>query len=223
MYFRKSLCILIVVSFLYGCATVNFSANYYNPPTNYKVEVNDLFNELKAKLGLKYDYAMSIVSDDQCRGIKGIPEILGTEIHLPENLIKYIYQNYYDNRNEVLISTLAHEICHTEFSLLDQETPQAHFLVDNKAIELMHKLMYTATDYYKSLFVLRNYWFARKRMGGHALNSGWNLVNLASLAFVGVGFFKDWYSTDISTRMKLCSGSYKIKDRSCFGRSKGPE
>jgi len=207
---------------VFGCATLNFSANYYVSPNNYKLEVENLWEDLLKKLPLRYSYTMSIVDDDECKGLKGIPQIQGTHVLLPENLIKYIFQNYFKDRKTILTCTMAHELCHTEYNLMDLSTPQAHFLTDNKAIELLHSNLLTAQDYYRSLFVLKNYWFARKGAGGHALNAGWNLLNVASMVFVGYGYFRDWYATDISRRMQLCVKQYEVKDRGCFQQTHEP-
>jgi hypothetical protein len=102
-------------------------------------------------------------------------------------------------------------------------TAQAHFQVDVKAAELLGgKADITASDFYKSLFVLRNYWFSRKGMGGHLFNAGWNLVNVATLVYGGSGYFRDWFATDVSKRMSLYIKHYKIKNRSCFIHSRAP-
>ena len=208
---------------LCGCATVNFSANYYTPPPNYKAEVINSWNELIIKLPLKYNYSMNIVSDRQCK-MPGIPEIAGNNVKIPDNFIKYLYQNYYNDRFTVLACVIAHELCHSEYALYNQSTPGAHFQVDQKAVELLENgHLYAPQDLYRSLFVLKNYWFARKGAGGHLFNVGWNLVNAASVVYGGPGHFADWFATDLSVRMKMCRRYYNIRDGSCFSGSHKPE
>ncbi len=219
---KKLLLLLSLSISLFGCSTVNFSANYYTPPDNYKTEVKKIWNESINKFALKHQYILKIVSDGEC-SIKGIPEISGYTVKMPESFLKYAYQNYYDNRALIIDCVVAHEVSHTEFSLFDQSTPQAHFQVDKKAIELLQdKNICSAQDYYKSLFVLKNYWFARKGLAGHTFNLGWNLVQAASMAYGGPASFRDWFATDLSKRMAYISKQYKIRSGSCFKRCQKP-
>lgn len=215
----KKLLLLTFLSIcLSGCSTVNFSANYYTPPDNYKAEVKKDWDTAIKKFALKNKYELRIVSDGEC-SLKGIPEIAGYTVKIPESFIKYAYQNYYNNRALIIDCVVAHEVSHTEFSLFNQSTPQAHFETDKKAIELLQaKGICSAQDYYKSLFVLKNYWFARKGMGGHAFNLGWNAVQVASLVYGGPASFKDWFATDLSKRMAYISKQYKVPSGSCFER-----
>lgn len=216
--------IVIFLSFgLVGCATVNFSANYYTPPENYQAEVRTQFNGLISHLNTSHHYDLTIVSKDHLLKNKGIPEIEGDTLRLPENFIKYIYQNYYNDRFTILICVITHEICHTEYNLSDTSTPQAHFQTDLQAIKMLEMWKFpisvTASDYYKSLFVLRNYWVARKGVGGHLFNIGWNVLNAATLAYAGSGTFVDWFATDVDGRMSLLVRQFGIKDYTCFKRS----
>lgn len=81
---RVSIGILFLLT---GCATVNFSANYYVPPQNYRAEIEGLWREFVSAVPLKYAY----------------------------NFHKYAYQNYYADRFVILSSLVAHEICHADF------------------------------------------------------------------------------------------------------------
>ncbi len=135
------------------------------------------------------------------------------------NFIKYIYQNYYADRFKVMACIFVHELSHTEYNLLSTPVTE-HFQTDKKAIELLASATScSAADYYKSLLVLRNYWFARKGVGGHAFNVGWNALQVASLVYAGSAHFVDWFATDLDKRMGLLVKEYKLKDRSCFKRS----
>jgi len=206
---------------LVGCSTLNFSANHYSPPSGYLTEVKEDWGELTARFTLKYNYTMDIVTDIQCQGLKGIPEIQNTNVRLPDKFVRYIYQNYYQDRFKVLSSIFAHEICHVEYGL-PSSPPQVHFQTDQKAIEMLRsKNICSGVDYYKSLFVLRNYWFARKGVGGHAFNIGWNILQVASLVYAGSAHFVDWFATDLDKRLQLIARQYKIKGYSCFKRSQG--
>jgi len=202
---------------------LNFSANYYNPPQDYQAEVKNIWGEFLVKLPLKYSYSMSIVSDKECTGLKGIPEIGNRHVNMPDNMVKYTYQNYYKDRAKILNCIFAHEISHVEYNLYDMSTPQAHLQVDIKATEMLAgNTDITATDFYKSLFVLKNYWFSRKGLGGHLANVGWNIINVATLIYGGSGYFRDWFATDVNKRMSLYIRHYKLKDSSCFTRSQAP-
>lgn len=215
---NKNIFLIVIALFLPGCATVNFSANYFTPPDNYKDEVKNEWSGLTGKFALKNQYLLKLVSDREC-STPGIPEINGNTVKIPETFIKYIYQNYYDNKFLVLNCIISHELCHTEYSLYNQSTPQAHFQVDKKAIELLQdKNICTAQDYYKSLFVLRNYWFARKGVAGHTFNIGWNVAQVASLVYAGSANFVDWFATDLDKRLALISKAYRVRSGSCFKR-----
>ena len=92
---------ILILSLLSGCATLNFSANYYSPPSNYKAEVEKLWKELIYNLPLKYSYSIQIVSDEECN-TKGIPGINNGVVKIPDNFIKYMYQNYYEHKFIIL-------------------------------------------------------------------------------------------------------------------------
>lgn len=206
---------------LLGCATVNFSGNYYRLPTNYRQEVQQTWDKLIGELPLKNSYQYVILTDAQFKKSKGIPAISERTVILPESFLKYVYQNYYDHRVVILSAVITHEMCHVEFDLPSQPPPE-HFKVDQAAIRLLGKGMVSATFYYQSLYVMRNYWFARKGMGGHAFNVGWNAAQVAALAVTGHGFFADWFATDLEERLRRIAGSTRLLTTECFPRSAGP-
>ena len=86
---------------------------------------------------MKYAYNFHVVSDRECKA--GIPYIEKYDLKIPDNFLKYAYQNYYADRFMILSSLIAHEICHTEYSLTNGRTPKEHFGVDKKAIEMLAK------------------------------------------------------------------------------------
>lgn len=210
---------VLVLFLLTGCATVNFSANYYVPPQNYRAEIEGLWREFVSAVPLKYVYSFHIVSDRECKA--GIPYIEKHDLKIPDNFLKYTYQNYYVDRFVILSSLVAHEICHAEYGLANGRTPKEHFAVDKKAIEMLAKAdICSAEDFYKSLQVMRSYWFARKGVGGHMFNVGWNVLNLACMAYTGNGYFANWFATDLEARLKLISREYKVRSGTNFKRSK---
>jgi len=220
MWFNRTSLVLVGCLLLGGCATVNFSANYYTPPDNYQVEVKKEWDTYLKQAALLNNYNLEIVSDRGC--MNGIPEITGVTVKMPQNFIKYVYQNYYDDRFKVLLCVESHEICHNEYRLFDQSSPQAHFQVDQKAIELLRaRTILCEDDYYKSLFVVKDYWFARKGVGGHFFNLGWNMVNAASIYYGGPSYFRDWFATDLNKRMALFARRYNVRSGSKFQRSSG--
>ena len=213
---------VIIILFLNGCATLDFSAHHYTPPSNYRAEVGQLWKELIYNLPLKYSYSMRIVSDKACK-TKGVPEIASRVVKMPNNYIKYVYQNYYEDRFTVLACMIAHELCHTEYNLPDKP-PEVHFQTDEKAISLLFNYTtISAHDYYKSMSVLKNYWFARKGVAGHTLNVGWNVLQVVSLVKGGPYCFADWFATDLDKRFSLLSKRYGKPKSKCFNITKGPE
>jgi len=210
--------LLLLLFFISGCATLNFSANYYSPPSNYKSEVNNLWTEINSNFSLKYKYTLRIVDDNECQ-MPGIPENDNGVVKLPVNYLKYVYQNYYDNRFTILTCLIVHELCHSEYDLPDNP-PETHFQTDLKAISLLS--CYTtisAEDYYKSIYVVKNYWFARKGIAGHAFNVGWNALQIVSLVNGGSYCFMDWFATDLDVRLNLLSSKYE-KMPPCFAITK---
>ncbi len=201
-----------------GCSYVNFSANYYDPPSDYKEQTVRVWSGIAAGLHLKNRYSINVIDRDAAAKTHGIPFISGNNVYLPDDFIKYVFQNYYDDRFTVFACVIAHEVCHTEYGL-PSEPPDVHFKTDVAAIQLLGNDTETAFNYYRSLFVMRNYWFARKGVAGHSFNVGWNLINGASMALGGPAVFKNWFATDLSKRMKLISRQYKIPSRKCFPRS----
>lgn len=220
--YKVNLAVVVVsgILVLVGCAAVNFSANYYKPPEKYQAEVKKLWGQYLSYAALANEYKLDIVTDRDVRN--GSPLIEQTTVKIPDNFIKYVYQNYYESRFKVLLCVASHEICHSEYRLYDQSNPKAHFVVDQRAIELVKaKTTCTDADYYNSLRVVKDYWFARKGVGGHMLNAGWNLSCVASMYYGGPGYFRDWYATDLSARLGLIARQYKIKRGSRFKRSNG--
>jgi len=209
-----------VAIFAAGCSVVNFSGNYYDLPQNYRQEIQWTWKKLIKELPLKKSYRYVILTDQQFEKAKGIPAISETTVILPENFIKYVYQNYYDFRTVIFASVITHELCHVEFNL-PSTPPKEHFKVDQVAIKLLGKGQVTTTFYYQSLYVMRNYWFARKGMAGHAFNVGWNVANAAALVATGHGRFGDWFATDLDERMGLIRQNYKLLTTDCFARSGG--
>lgn len=205
---------------LSGCATINFSAHYFTPPDNYLQEVTLIWNKILHQFSSKRSYALTVVEGENSKKLKGIPAISGTTILLPDEFIRYIYQNYYNDRAVIVRCAIVHELCHTEYGLVSSP-PEKHSETDVAAIRVLGgDATQTAQQYYKSLQVLKSYWFARKGVGGHAFNVGWNVANAAALALVGHGYFVDWFATDIAKRLQLLSRHYKISAGSCFRRSR---
>ena len=169
-----------------GCSTVNFSANYYTPPNNYQAEIVQLWQTLKSQIKLKPEYELRLIDGEDANKQHGVPFISNQTVYLPNDFIKYVYQNYYDDRLKILTNVIAHELCHSEFNL-PSKPPQEHFKTDVMAISLLGASAETVEYFYKSLFVVKNYCFARKGMAGHALNLGFNALSGASLAFGGAG------------------------------------
>jgi hypothetical protein len=215
---QEWLLILACVTFS-GCATVNFSANYYTPPANYRVQVRDSWDELIRKTKVSGNYQMAIVPEGACK--MGIPEIEGRLVKLPDSFIKYVYQNYYADRQKIFDCVIAHEISHVEYNLHNMSTPKAHYEVDKKAMELLNSFgICRPQDYYNTFIVLKSYWFARKGVAGHMANAGWNLISAASVVCGGPGYFANWFATDLDKRIALIRKYNKIPGNSRFKRSK---
>lgn len=205
-----------------GCSVVNFSANYYTPPPEHLQEIHGLWKKLMADLPLKHGYRYVIVGESEAKGLKGIPAITqDNTVVLPENFVKYVYQNYYDDRMKVFTCIIVHELCHREYGL-PSSPPEEHFKVDLQAIKLLGADATTAHNYYKSLYVMRNYWYARKGVAGHTFNVGWNAVNAASVALGGPGAFVDWFATDLDRRLNMLEKNYRIWAGGAFERSTSP-
>ena len=216
MKILKKLSILILCGlYCSGCSTINFSANYYNLPDTYQTEISFIWQKLKSQLKLKNEYSLQMIDGADSKKANGVPFISNTIVYVPKDFIKYVYQEYYDDRFKILINVITHEICHTEYHLPGAPVSE-HFKVDVYAISLLGGDTQTADYFYKSLFVVKNYWFARKGMAGHALNFGWNALSGASLAFGGPSFFMDLYATDLNQRMEMIKHQYKLESRQCF-------
>jgi len=206
---------------LSGCSTVNFSADYYTPPEHYRTEMGYLWSDLLKQLTLKHTYEIHIIDGEDADKLNGIPAISGRRVLLPNDFLKYVYQNYYNDRFFLIGSVIIHELMHSELDL-PSRPPEEHVKTDIAAIKVLGESEAMATDYFRALHVMHNYWFARKGMGGHALNAGWNLANLASVFYAGKGYFRDWYATDLKVRMKMIKAHYGIKVYSSFTRSSSP-
>jgi len=211
-------CIASLIFLCSGCSFLNFSANYYEPPGYYQDEVSFLWKKLQKQLTFKNTYQVRIVDGKASDKLNGIPAISGQTVMIPNDFIKYVYQNYYDHRFKILASVMVHEMTHTEYGLPSKPVDK-HVQVDFVALKLLSADNEVAADYYRSLFVMKNYWFARKGVAGHALNAGWNAANAASLILGGPAMFADWYATDLSGRMKLITKRYQLKSIKCFERS----
>jgi len=204
---------------LSGCSFINFSANYYRPPANYQQEIVLIWKNLTAQIPLKYDYKISIIGGKDSDRLNGVPAISERNVLLPGDFVKYVYQNYYDDRSKIFSSVIIHEIAHVEFDLPSKPV-EKHVETDMRAIQLLGGGESTVRYYYRSLYAMKNYWFARKGVAGHALNAGWNALNLGSLALGGPAAFIDWYATDLEKRMGLIAKHYGLRARGPFKRSR---
>jgi len=208
----------VLIFFSPGCSFLNFSANYYDPPGYYQDEISFLSKKLQGQLTLKKTYQVRIIDGKASDKLNGIPAISGQTIMIPNDFIKYVYQNYYDHRFKILASVIVHELTHEEYGLPSKPVDK-HVQVDFVALKLLSADQDVAADYCRALLVIKNYWFARKGVAGHALNAGWNAANAASLFFGGPAMFADWYATDLSGRMKLLAKRYELGSIKCFERS----
>ncbi len=229
---KKLIIILILALSLSGCATLNFSSKYYNPPSDYQAEVKaicgKLINGLKTTPGLKYNYKIKICTERETKP-SGIPQVAPDKqlpggsnftIYLPDYFIRYVYEFYYKYREVILASIITHEIAHREFNLPDIP-PAAHYLTDKAAVEkLLCYTPATITDFYNSLYVLHYYWKARKGAAGHAGNILLNVGSVASAAFGGPSFFGDLYATDVTTRIYKFRRDFPAYSKIIFKRSK---
>jgi len=115
--YKFRLMVLFVVLSLSGCSVINFSANYYTPPANYQNEILQIWKKLKGQIPLKYDYKLSIIGGKDFNKLNGIPAISNRNVLLPEDFVKYVYQNYYDDRSKIFSSVIVHEISHSRTKL----------------------------------------------------------------------------------------------------------
>lgn len=209
--------IVILLSFgLFGCATVNFSSKYYTLPEDYKKDIEQILTS--ARIPITHSYAWVICIDQCDRNASGVlffnPD--DRTIYLPKTFLQYIYEFYYNHRAQILVCTFLHEITHNEFGIASKP-PETHYLCDKAVIEKffnnnganpISNVFYTPNEMYSTLIVTQDYWRARKGLGGHLANVGWNLLNLATLAYAGSGTFVDWFATDISVRINLLRRDY---------------
>ncbi|MCX5696240.1 MAG: hypothetical protein NTW18_06275 [Candidatus Omnitrophica bacterium] len=229
----KNITIILISSlFLSGCAAINFSSKYYNPPPSYHNDVESicakLISNLKIHPGLKYNYKIKICSERETK-TAGIPQVgvdkelpgdISYTIYIPEYFIRYVYEFYYNYRKVILASIVTHEIAHREFDLADTP-PTAHYLTDKAAVnKLLPYTPATTTDFYNSLYVLHYYWKARKGVAGHAGNILLNAGSLASAAFGGPTYFGDLFATDVTTRIYKFRHDFPAYSKITFKRSK---
>lgn len=216
---RTSPTIAVVLACLVsGCSTVNFSANYYTLPASYDSEVLGVWSTLAVRFTLPSDYSLRVLTGEDERKSKGIPFISGHTVYLPEIFIKYVYQNYYDDRLIVLTSVITHEICHKLYDL-PSEPADEHFKTDAAAIKLLGTSQETVRNYYNSLVVVKNYCFARKGMAGHTLNVGLNALSVGSMVMGGPGVFIDLYATDLTRRIKLIKRAFGLGSVKGFAKT----
>lgn len=208
-----------VILCLTGCSVINFSANYYTPPRNYQHEIVEIWQKVKQQIPLKHDYNIILVEGQDSRKLKGIPAISNNTVVLPQDFVKYVYQNYYDDRARIFASVIVHELTHREYDIPSRPA-EKHFQADVAAIKLLGDNRRAAEYYYKSLYVVKNYWFARKGVAGHTLNASWNILNGVSYAVGGPACFADFFATDLSQRMNLLARHYHLPSGICFERSK---
>jgi hypothetical protein len=201
-----------------GCATVNFSANYYTLPDSYQAEVQNVWQKISLQYQLAGDYRIGVLQGDEEKKAKGIPFISNHTVYLPQIFIKYVYQNYDDQRFIILTSVMAHEVCHALYHL-PSEPPDIHFQTDLAAIKLLGPSKETVENYFNSLVVVKNYCFARKGMAGHALNVGINALSVGSMMMGGPGVFMDLYATDLTRRLKLIKREYRLGSIQSFPRT----
>ncbi len=216
---KKQLIVAFGVGILLsGCATINFSSKYYTLPSNYKNDIDEVWNDILFRVPLKHKelYSYKIIGEVKPDKYVNVPTGIlynraGT-INLPNYLIKYIWEFYYPSYHKKILTCLfLHEIAHTESGYSDKP-PEQHYLCDKYAVNLMLtsdlRLLYNSDDFYSSLIVVSQYWSARKGAGGHLFNIGWNAANVGSLIFLGYGYLGDLFATDISTRLSLFKKDY---------------
>ena len=81
---RKILVLLLCLG-LCGCATVNFSSKYYNLPSDYKKDIEEVWQDIMTKVPLKYKNSYSYrITKDHETSIAGIPQIYQGIVSLPE-------------------------------------------------------------------------------------------------------------------------------------------
>jgi len=213
---KKQLIVVFVMGILLsGCATINFSSKYYTLPTDYKKDIDEVWNEIISKVPLQYksSYSYRITKDHETK-LAGVPQIYQGVVSLPEYFIKYIWEFYYpDYHKAILTCTILHELAHVESGISDTPSHE-HHRCDIYAINLMYNreqgfyyLPYDLNHFYSSLIVIQQYWSARKGVGGHLFNIGWNALNLYAIALGGSGTVGDLFATDISTRLSLFKAS----------------
>ncbi|MBF0532195.1 MAG: hypothetical protein HQL23_03755 [Candidatus Omnitrophica bacterium] len=173
---------------------------------------------LVGQIKLKYAYDVRVVDGKDSDRVQGVPFLSNHTVFFPRDFLAYVYQNYYRDRAVILTDVMTHEMCHAEFNLPSAPIEE-HFKTDMAAIKLLGETPQAARDFYRSLFVVKNYWFARKGMAGHALNAGINVVSGASMVLGGPGVFVNLFATDLSRRMDFLARKYKLSSTSCFKRS----
>lgn len=198
---------------LFGCATVNFSSKYYTLPEDYRKDIDAILTS--ARIPIRAPYKPYICLDKCDSAASGIPYTDGTSVYLPKTFLQYVYEFYYNDRAKIILCTYLHEVTHNEFGI-GSKPPEAHYLCDKAVIERFFNngnnsasnVFYTPSDLYSSLLVIQDYWRARKGLGGHLFNIGWNALNAVSLFYGGSGSIGDLYAVDIATRIQLMRRDY---------------
>lgn len=204
--------LMVLCLALGGCASFK-SASLI---ADHQQEVRQLLSKINGTFPLKHQYQVRILPNKQMKKTKGVPAISQLTLIFPEDFVKYVYQKYYADRHKIFTCIMAHEISHTEFGL-PSKPPNQHYLTDKAAIQLLGDSEESIQYYYDSLRVMKKYWLASRPVGGHLWNAGWNLGNVALMAYTGQGIFIDWYATDLKKRMKLLRKEYNINHKSSFG------
>lgn len=225
MGIRKSQIIILIIGlllFLPGCTTVNFSSKYYNLPTGYEKDIDEVWNDIMTKVPLKYElyYFYKIVKDNET-STPGVPEIrpLGTGskynmvVMIPEYFIKYIYEFYYPKyHKEIIACIFAHELGHPE-SDHSSNNQEDHFLCDKYSINNLLLPPTNSDTYYSMLIVVKQYWSARKGIGGHLFNFALNLATITYLKST-----MDLFGTDLNYRISKFN-SEEPSPKFCFERN----
>ena len=219
---KKLLFALGLIILLSGYASVNFSSKYYTLPADYQKDIDEVWNDMMTKVPLKHElyYFYRIVKDNQT-SLAGVPEIrklgVGSDnnmvVLIPEYFIKYVYEFYYPKYHKEIISCLfAHELGHPE-SGYSSENQNDHFLCDKYSIKNLLLPPANSDTYYSMLIVVKQYWSARKGIGGHLFNFG---LNLATITYLKSTI--DLFGTDLNYRISKFNSS-EPPPRFCFKRS----
>ena len=212
--------IVFVAFFLSGCATAqkNSFQDFAIQEQEYKNESLQIFANIQRNYSFKYNYKMYFPQGKEAKKLKGVPSISNDVIIMPETFLAYVYKNYYNDRLIILTCVLVHEMSHREFNL-PSKPPKEHVQTDIQAIQLLGGDEQTVQNFCKTLKVVQQYWVDSKGLSGSMLNIGWNLANVASLAYGGPAFFHDWLASDAKIRRKLLIKHFHIKGNPSFIKS----